>query len=35
VTTSSSGPRGTFSLTISGTSGTLVRTATAKLSITK
>lgn len=35
VRTSRGGPKGTFTLTVTGTSGTLIRTATARLRITK
>jgi hypothetical protein len=35
VRTSSSGPRGTFTLIIAGMSGTLARTATTRLSVTR
>jgi len=35
VRTSRAGPKGTFTLTVTGTSGTLIRTATATLKITK
>jgi hypothetical protein len=35
VRTSSSGPRGTFTLTITGRSGTLTHTVTTRLSVTR
>jgi hypothetical protein len=33
--TSSSGPRGTFTLTVTGTNGSFTHSATAKLSVTR